>query len=246
MKIPLILSLLISGAVGSKVINNNIINNREPEVVVQDNKKNSDMLTAYVDGENKVYLNDINDSNVVEDSWKNTETKTLSLNLDFTKLDPNERYFEIELPLGMELKMSPESIVDGRNIIGVDKSEFKQVNFNVSGAIDYLPNQGRLIYEVSSNANVLNLDLLVSIDNKLWDTQSEYACKDNELAIIVSVGDSSNVVSKKIDNIRIIPNVSSPSYGTDHGHISGSILQNHDTNFNRWFYTNNNNILCLR
>ena len=80
MKLPLIFSLLISGAVGSKVINDNVVNNISQKAIVEDSEKNSDILTAYIDGENKVYLNDIDDSIVVEDSWNSNDIKNILVN----------------------------------------------------------------------------------------------------------------------------------------------------------------------
>ena len=242
MKLALILPLLFGGLTGV-LSYDRYLDKAEQSIVTNSIQDSNNVITAYIDGENKVYLNDINDSSIVEDNWKNTETKRLSLNLDFSNFDSKTRYLEIDLPLGMELKMTPDSIVDNRNILSVDKTEFRLNSFSRYNNSDYIANQGKLIYEISESVNNLNLDLLISIDNKLWDTQDKYACSEDVKAITVTIGDANQSLSKKVDRIMITKDVSNAFYGTDHNYISGTIIQNQEVYFNRWFYTNQNKSL---
>ena len=135
MKLPLILSLLISGAISSKVINDNITNNVKQEISVHDNKKSNDILTAYIDGENKVYLNDINDSELVEDNWSPLESKLISVTVDVSRLDNYSRYIELEIPLGFELDTTPELLLDN-NLIEVVRHPKQVVKIYLENRVD--------------------------------------------------------------------------------------------------------------
>ena len=238
MRLVLILSLLFGGVAGTLSCNDILINKDKESALTTTSQNADNIITAFIDDENKVYLNNINDSTIVEDSWKNTETKTLSLNLDYSNLDTKTRYLEINLPLGMELKMTPDSIVDDRNILSVDKSEFGLNSFPVYNNTNYIANQGKLIYKISESVNILNLDLLVSIDNKLWNTQSQYSCNKDEFAIIITIGDSNKNLSKKLDRVNIIKNIVSPNWGSDYEF--STVLQNTDSFYQQWCFPNRN------
>lgn len=240
MRFTVLATALLLGGFATIKADDNLIDSLSKTFIYRQEKNvvENNILVAYIE-ETGVYLNDEKDSSI-EDSWKNTDTKILKLNIDCTKLDSENRYLKINLPLGMKLDMDPKLLVDGKNIISMNNDNFAVNSFEITNKNAYIANQGELIFEISPNINSFSKDILVSVDNKLWNTVDEYACKESEKAIMVSVGDENNCVSKKIDKIKIIKNMNNNFYGTDHNHLSDTTILDTDIYNQRWFYANQN------
>lgn len=207
MKLTTILSVLLGG-IGS-LTSYQGINNTEPTFILNKIiKADTSILTAYIEGTKNVYLNSIDSNQVVEDSWSCTETKTINISADLSDLDPNSMYLDIELPLGMELKMTPNSLVDNKLITGVDDSKFAKTTL---GPNNHVPKCGALRYSISPNLKKINLDILVAVDNMLWDSKSKYAAFDDK-ALKITIGDKNSSDTKKIDNIIVTGGTYSPWY----------------------------------
>lgn len=170
---------------------------------IQDIKKIED-FNVFIEGTNKVYFNDLDSSTKVTDSWNYKAIKTITINANVKNLDKNSRYVEIHLPLGMVLKMTPESIVDQRTIISVDTSQFNKTSINTSNSGTYKPKMGVLKYYLSENIESITMDILVSVDAVLWNTINDIsATSSSDNAVKVIVGDNSYQAIKKLDDIKV-------------------------------------------
>lgn len=181
-----------------KEFENNTINH------YQNINKNTSGDNIFVEGDNKVYFNDISDSSKVVDTWRFDEIKTITINASVKDLDPSSRYIEIRLPLGMELKMSAESIIDNRTIIGVDITQFNKTTVNTNGSYKHMPKMGVIRYFLSDKIDSITMDILVSVDSVLWNTINNVsATSSNDNAIEVVIGDKDAQSIKKLDEIRV-------------------------------------------
>lgn len=163
-----------------------------------------DNFVSYIDGVSKVYLNDIDNEYVIEDRWKYNEIKTIRIEANMNNLNNGKRYLKIELPVGMQLNMTPESLIDSRSILSVDTSNFNKVKLDTNSSNKYSPKMGTLVYTISDDVSKLSIDILVSIDNTLWNTvEGSLAISENNKAIKVSIGDDERVFSKKLDKVYV-------------------------------------------
>ena len=227
------LLFLINFIISSLCSNFNSFNNVNSDLHLLENKSIEFDSTIYIDGNNKVYFNDINSNNLIEDSWNYNETKTITIDSDLSNLDSNSKYLEIELPIGMELKMTPESIVDNKTILDVDTSKFAKNSIKTNTSKNYIPKSGTLRYKISPNIKKINLDILVSIDNVLWDTKSRYATTNDNKAIKITIGDENISDTKKIDNIIVKGFNYSPWVWN--AVDSSVMIQDNDTSFKHLF-----------
>lgn len=170
-----------------------------------ESNEDSPTLSAYIDGEPKIYLNDLSDSTLVTDSWVYNEIKTLHIEADLTGLESDSKYLKIQLPVGMNLQSTPESLIDGRTILSVDKTQFKQVRIPSSSSYAHIPNSGTLYYDLEPHSMHLSLDVLVSIDNVLWDmNNNSLSTYENLNAIEISIGDANQEISQKLDQVKVL------------------------------------------
>ena len=218
-------------------------------IFVKENKETlnlEDNFISYVDGVSKVYLNDIDDEEITEDRWKYNEVKTIRVKANMDNLDKGEKYLKIELPIGMQLNVTPESLIDNRNILSVDTSNFNKVKLDTNNSNKYSPKTGTLVYSISDDVSKLSVDILVSIDNTLWNTvEDSLATSENDKAIKVSIGDNKKVFSKKLDKVYVCGKNWNGVYSTIHSstmlldkdvRIEGRLGLDTDTNPNNKLY----------
>lgn len=181
----------------------NIVNIGEKSAYATTSDETS--LTAYINKDNPVKLTDVSSGQVVSDYWLVSDIKNLHLDINFSDADKTGKYIEIKLPLGMKLDSTIDGYVNGTTIVSVDKTQFaKKQIASVNRADAYTPNCGTVKFNVSDNVKSLSLDVWVSVDENLWDTAEGSATTfDNEYAIEVSIGSSSNKISKKLDNVFV-------------------------------------------
>lgn len=209
MKLLITLGLISLISIPSKFysiehLKSNITNNNLNLLSMNKNNLSSNFIDAYIDGNSITYFNDINDSDIVEDTWDYNEIKVISVNLDLSQLDKSNKFIELTLPLGMELKMNPDSLVDNKNILSVDTSNYQQEKINLSTGDVYKPKIGTIKYEIAPNTLSINLNFLVSIDNSIWGGfNNTYANSEDDKAIIITSGDDNVQSSKKIDRIKV-------------------------------------------
>ena len=227
-------------------LKSNIIYNNLNLLSINKSKSYSSFIDAYIDGDSKIYFNDINDSEVIEDIWNYNEIKVVSVNIDLSKLDKSNKFIELTLPLGMELKMNPDSLVDKKNILSVDTSNYQQEQINLSTGEIYKPKTGIIRYEIAPNALSINLNFLISIDNSIWGGfNNTYANSEDNKAIIITSGDDNIQSSKKIDRIKVsgssnqtsihFPNVSKVMQG-EYVTSSATLYLNNTTSSNSKIY----------
>ena len=175
------------------------------------NIRNSSNLVSYVDGVTKVNLNDINSTKVVSDTWNYNDVKTIHIDATFTSND--KKYIEFSVPLGMKIHSDVNRLVDGRNILSVDLSEYRQTNITTSNNYTHMPDCGKIVFEIANDTSIISLDILVSIDEMFWNTvNNTSATSSSDNAIEVSILDGADVETKKLDKVIIVGKSWNPHY----------------------------------
>lgn len=159
-------------------------------------------LSAYIDGDNPLYLIDSSSSTKLTDTWVHNEVKTLHLDINLTGADKSSKFVEVTVPVGMKINSNPNEYVNGVTIGSVDTTKFAKDKITSSNSSVYTPNSGTVKFNVLENAQSLSLDLLVAIDSKFWDTVENSPANDpSKKSIEVIIGDNSTRVSKKLDTV---------------------------------------------
>lgn len=219
MRIPIIMSLLMPFFMNSNIINsskilNNIIkeaeeishflNLKNDSYLIKTQESNEQILSAYIDGEDKVFFNDINNENIIEDTWKYNEVKTIHIEGNLKSLGSNKK-LEITLPKGMRLRSVPEDLVDGKIVTNVNKDSFKNEYINATNSnYVYNPDCGTIVFDLADTVSFLSLDILISVDDFFWDSINDrYANQVDLNSIEIKVRGVNNEFTKKIDHIKI-------------------------------------------
>lgn len=202
MRIAYIAAILLGGAICSNITYEAV----STKILQEENfKANNDILSAFINNENEgIYLNDVNDEEIVEDSWSNTDLKNISVKIDASTLG-NNRFLEIFIPVGINCRFEPESIVDGKMITSVDLSNYKQESISVFGNNVYTPDSGVIRYKISESATIVSIeDIFLEVDKTLCTNEKDEIINTNtqDFAFKLSVGDENILIEKKIDRIK--------------------------------------------
>lgn len=234
MKLPLMIGILSSLSLGTSiglgsiVENNNYFNPRYESSKDNLNIEFLNSMKCYIDGVNKIWFNNIEDTDFVTDSWSYNEAKTINISADLSRLDANTKFLEIEIPQGLKLMSTPESLLSDF-LVSFDDSNFQTTNYNIDsgqkGNGIYTPNNGILRYEIAPSVMGLNLDILVAVDDLLWDGKSSSATPTDQDKIKITIGDSSNSKTLKLDRVNVNPVSFSPWYwsGSENTYLTQGI-----------------------
>ena len=212
MKTPIMVGLISSLFLGGSITFQGFssLNNKQESKLEKFSNKSSEnflsSMSCYVDGDEKVFLNDLGNANIVFDSWNYNETKTININANLMGLDSKSKFLEIEIPKGLKLMSTPESLVNN-TLIDLDDSQFKLNNYNIetgdASKNIYTSNNGILRYKINPGVTGINLDILLAVDNILWDSRSSLATPGDEDKIKITIGDKNNSKTLKLDKINV-------------------------------------------
>lgn len=167
-------------------------------------KNNSSAITAYIEKESPVYLIDATSHNTVTDTWVYNEVKTLHLDLDFSSVSNRDKFVSIKLPLGMNLNSTPTEYINGVTIKSVDTSKFGVEKVMISNSGAYTPRCGTVKFNITEETQSLSIDLLVSVDDKFWNTVNGVTAHDPaKNSIEIEVGDYTKTFKKKLNTIYV-------------------------------------------
>ena len=174
--------------------------------------------------ETGVKLIDSSETETISDEWDYEKSYTIRITTHFPEA-MSRRELKINLPLGMKLQSTPESIVDNKTIMNVNKDNFNDFSIQSSDSYIHKPAIGELIYEVNPGVSELTIDLLVKIDEVLWTgIKKARATRENDIALKVSIETDTEQKEVKLDEVFVVGNGWLPYnslYGTPSNVIEG-------------------------
>ena len=135
--------------------------------------------------------------------WGNYgDIQTVTVKADFQGYNDNKK-IKIAFDKAIVLQTDPDKLVDGRQILSVDTTNYVEYDIQTSNAGTLTFKEGTIELEVADSIDTVSFNILLSIDERLIDTTAGQIITEDKAIVITSFAQG-NVISKNIlDKIKV-------------------------------------------